>query len=169
MLFRPCEILQRRSERFRRHHTQVEFQTGLQPHALFRLAPRENLLHERMGRKAIHHRGGIGCGRQHIEIAARFLATSATARFAHLVHAGHGFQVTNDLIDGGLRLNQQHALPGSFAMGETFQNDLLRLLAKTFQTCHPILFTRGFQIGERLNLQFFDEGRNLFRTDAGDA
>ena len=51
-------------------------------------------------------------------------------------------------------------------MVNVLQNGVFRLLTKTLQLRNASGFTGGFQLGQRRQVQFIEEHRNLLRTDS---
>jgi hypothetical protein len=85
-----------------------------------------------------------------------------------MLHAGQLAQSGEDLVRGLLRLEPEMALVVGLAVADAGQDFLLRLLAETVQSSHVVFLAGRAQLGDRIDPQFFLQGSNFLRTQAGD-
>ncbi len=150
VVFRAREVLKQIAVALRRHDAEIEAEALRVDHGRLRVAVGDDLEHPGQSHEVSRQRGGIGCGRDHVEIAEGLAAPSGTARLGDVDRRRVGPERRDRLADDREPLAEETAprLLRALALRERLQD--LRLRGSTDPRERPQALSRGslLQLGE---------------------
>jgi hypothetical protein len=163
--FRAGEILQRRAERFGRHHTEVDLKSVGDADRHLGIATGNHLRRFRELSQAVHRGGYIVRDSKNVEIPHSLFAAAVAAGEFELLNALAGLKMFAQRLHKLVRLGPVQPLVGLLGDRHALQDDLLRFFAKTFQVADLMRVAGGFELLQRHNAKLFVQGRGALRKE----